>query len=107
MKKLLCIALIAIFFTQCKSDQGWTASEKEKTIKTCMEGMEGKLNSTVAKNYCSCVLEQAMKKYKNYADLDKRGTEEEGRKMGMSCISELTPAMPKTPDTENNTDSIK
>ena len=65
-------------------------------MKTCMDGMEGKLNSTVAKNYCSCVLEQAMKKYKNYADLDRRGTEEEGRKMGMSCISELTPAMPQT-----------
>lgn len=107
MKKLLLLAMIAVCFTQCNSDKGWTASEKEKTMKTCMDGMEGKLDNTVAKNYCGCVLEQAMKKYKNYADLDKRGTEEEGRKMGMSCISELTPAMPKSTEPAEKTDDPK
>ena len=99
MKKLLIISAVVLFFSSCKSDSGWTAESKAKISKTCIDGMEGKVDTKVAKDYCDCVLEQAMKKYKNAEELDKKGTEEDGKSMGMNCISTLKPAMEK-PATE-------
>jgi len=93
MKKLLIISGIILFFSHCKSDSGWTDAQKDKFRKACTDGMEGKVDMTVGANYCNCVLEAAMKKYKNGSEMDKKGTEEEGRQMGMGCISTLAPAM--------------
>lgn len=106
MKKLLIISGIVIFFTHCKS-VGWTDAQKDKLRKSCTDPMEGKVDSKTATKYCDCVMEQAMKKYKNYDELDKKGTEEEGRQMGMNCIGELKPAMDKSAGGDNMTDSTK
>ena len=95
MKKLLIISGIVLFFTHCKSESGWSDAQKTKLTKACTDGLEGKVDSKVATNYCNCVLEQAMKKYKTSEELDKKGTEEEGKQMGMNCIGELKPAMDK------------
>ena len=91
MKKLLIISGIVLFFSSCKSDSGWTDAQKDKLRKTCTDGMEGKIDMKTATKYCDCVTEQAVKKYKSYEDLDKKGTEEEGKQMGMNCIGTLKP----------------
>lgn len=95
MKKLLIISGVVLFFASCKSDSGWTDESKAKIRKTCTDGMGGRVDEKVATAYCDCILEQAMKKYKNAEELDKKGTEDEGRSMGMNCISTLKPAMEK------------
>ena len=107
MKKLLIISMIVLFFSLCKSDSGWTEAQKDKLRKTCTDPMEGKVDSKAATKYCDCVIEQAVKKYKSYDDLDKKGTEEEGRAMGMNCIGELKAAMPGGGGGENMSDSTK
>lgn len=89
MKKIFIAALIITCFSQCNQDSGWTTADKEKTSKTCMDGMKGITDESAGKRYCDCVMEQAMKKYKNMAEMDKKGTEADGRAMGMACASEL------------------
>jgi hypothetical protein len=106
MKKLLIASGIILFFGHCKSE-GWTDAQKDKLRKTCTDPMEGKIDLKTATKYCDCVIEQAMKKYKSYDELDKKGTEEEGRQMGMNCIGELKPGMDKGAGGENMTDSTK
>ena len=105
MKKLLIISGVVLFFSACNSDKGWNDESKAKIRKTCTDGMGGRVDEKVATAYCDCVLEQAMKKYKNAEELDKKGTEEEGRSMGMNCISTLKPAMDKPAETMTDTTS--
>jgi hypothetical protein len=89
MKKTILAVMIVIGFTQCNNDKGWTTADKEKATKTCTDGMEGTVDATTGKKYCDCVMEQAMKKYKNYNEMNTKGTEADGRAMGMACASEL------------------
>jgi len=107
MKKLLIISGIVLFFSSCKSDSGWTDAQKDKLRKTCTDPLEAKIDHDKATKYCDCVIEQAMKKYKNYDELDKKGTEEEGRTMGMNCIGTLKSGMDKPASDGNATDSTK
>ena len=106
MKKLIIISGVVLFFCSCKTE-GWTDAQKDKLRKTCTDPMEGKLDSKTATKYCDCVIEQAVKKYKSYEELDKKGTEEEGKAMGMNCLGELKPAMDKTEMDKPMTDSAQ
>ena len=73
----------------CTQDKGWTPSDKEKAVKMCTDQLDGKFDKKISKGYCDCVMEQAMKKYKNFADMDRKGTEADGRTMGLACAKEL------------------
>jgi hypothetical protein len=75
MKRVFLAAIIVVCFTQCNQDKGWSTADKEKATKTCTDGMEGTVDKAVGKKYCDCVMEQAMKKYKNLAEMDQKGTE--------------------------------
>jgi len=100
MKKIMLLPLIVLLFSQCKTDSGWTEAQKDKLRKGCTDGLAGTVEKNSAVKYCDCVVEQAMKKYKSSAEMDKNGTEEEGKKMGTACISELLPPGPKASSEE-------
>lgn len=88
MRQLLILVFTAILFANCNSNKGWSAADKQKGLKGCMDEVEGKVDNDVAKKYCNCALEKAMAKYPTYAAAEK-GTDEEGTKIAMSCAKEL------------------
>jgi hypothetical protein len=87
MKKIILSLIVITALCQCKS--GWTDAQKEKGSKACSDAMKGTVEEKVAKRYCDCVMDQAMKKYKNYDEMNTKGTEADGREMGMKCAGEL------------------
>lgn len=96
MKQLLILLLTITLFTACNNNKGprglngggWSAAEKQKGLKMCMDEVAGKVNDDLAKKYCSCVLEKAMEKYPTYAAAD-AGTEEDGMKLAQACAGTL------------------
>lgn len=73
--------------TDYKAD-GWTASDIRKMEEKCLESVDN--NQAIADKFCPCVIEKMQRKYSSYEDLDTRGTEEEGRRIGEECKSTIT-----------------
>lgn len=88
MKQLLLVLITVMTLAACNNG-GWSAAEKEKSTKACMNGIEGKVDEATAKRYCDCFVEKMMQKYPTYAQADKNGTFEEGIKIGQACAGEL------------------
>ena len=105
MKKIIFLAVIVFSFTACKP-KGWTESQKEQTKKGCLDGLAGKVDNDFASQYCSCMLDKVIKKYPSYSDLDKKGTNAEGKEIGLSCIAELK-LVPKPANDDSMSDSTK
>jgi hypothetical protein len=89
MKKILVIVGIALFFAGCNNSSGWSAADRQKGTKLCMDEVAGKADDATTKKYCNCFLEKMMQKYKTYAEADKNGTEADGTKMGEICLQEI------------------
>jgi hypothetical protein len=89
MKKILVIVCIAFLVTNCNNNSGWSAADRDKGMKSCLDGVAGKVDDATAKQYCSCVLGKIMPKYKTYDEADKALTEEDGRKVGLECTQEI------------------
>jgi hypothetical protein len=88
MKQLLIIATIIVLFINCNNSSGssgWSAPDRQRGLKECMNEVEGKVDEAVAKKYCGCVLDKAMKKYATYAEAEK-GTEAEGTELAKACL---------------------
>ena len=105
MKKIIFLVAVVLSFTACKP-KGWTESQKDQTKKGCLDGLAGKVDKDFASQYCSCMLDKVIKKYPNYEDLDKKGTEAEGKEIGLSCITELK-LVPKSANGADMSDSTK
>jgi hypothetical protein len=89
MKHLMTLLFAVILFANCNNNKGWTADEMQKSLKLCMDGVEGKLADKEAKKFCSCLMEKATRKYPTYEAADKAITNEEGKMMGQACVKEL------------------
>jgi hypothetical protein len=88
MKQLMIVAFILALFTNCNNSGGltakWSSEDRQKGLKSCIDGAEGQLDEATVKKLCNCALEKAMKKYKTYDEAD-AAPEEEKEQWGLSC----------------------
>lgn len=63
--------------------------DRQKGVRMCMDEIGGKMDDATAKKYCSCVLDKSMQKYRSLEELNNKGTAEDGKKMGESCLREF------------------
>ena len=95
MKKLLIIVCIATLFINCNNNGGlggggWSAAEKQKGLKACMDQIEGQLDNATAKKFCNCALEKAMKKWKTYAESETVPDDDPAaNEIGRSCMTAI------------------
>jgi hypothetical protein len=106
MKQLLLACLVILAFSNCNNTAGgWTSQERQKAMSGCIESATtaggGNLDENAVKNYCSCILEKAMKKYPTYAQAEK-GSEQDGLKLASDCKEALTGGGNTTGDDDNN-----
>ncbi len=82
------VICIVAFFTNCNNSGGsWSVADQQKGLQTCMGQIEGKLDNATAKKFCSCALEKAMKKWKNYAESEAAPDDDPaGVEIGNSCM---------------------
>lgn len=91
MKKIILSLFVVAALASCNSGGGWTADQKDKLRKPCVDGLGGAIEEKAAKKYCDCVVDEAVKKYSSYSEMEKKGSEEAGKELGMKCIGELMP----------------
>jgi hypothetical protein len=87
MKKISVLSILLFTIMACNNQNrtaGWTSKEEDNWLKLCTD--EVGTNHPNPKEYCSCVLGKIEKKYKTYAEANRKGTVEEGRQMGLECI---------------------
>lgn len=89
MRQISLMLIAAMVMASCNNSAGWTTEQKEKSRKTCIDEVAGKFDDSIVKKYCDCFVEKMIQKYPSYAEADKKGTQEEGMKMGEACIAEL------------------
>jgi hypothetical protein len=53
----------------------WTREDENEFLRDCREESGNEVVQERLNDFCSCMLEQARKNYKNYAELDKSNTE--------------------------------
>lgn len=58
----------------------WTKEDEDKWMNTCAQGGS-------QRDLCFCVLQKLEKKYANYQEADRMGSQEEGRQMAQECIN--------------------
>jgi hypothetical protein len=68
---------------------GWTKSDENSWLNQCVGPLTEKLGENDAKRYCNCMLETLEDKYKDYKELDKYGTYDEGVSIGRKCMKKL------------------
>jgi len=72
------------------NDTSWTEAMKEKYRNAMLTGsIIENLGEENAKKYASCVVEKLVLKYFSPAEVELFGTEEDGKQLGTSCITEL------------------
>jgi len=89
MKLLFILFFTIIFFAGCDNNNGWPLADRQKGMKLCMDQTEAKLGENDSKKFCGCLMTKTMNKYPTYEAADKTITDEEGKKMGQSCLKEL------------------
>lgn len=75
-------------FSACNNSSGWSAAEQQKSLQECVQATGGKLDEALAKKYCSCVLDKAMKKFKTYKEAE-GSSEADGMALAQACMSVL------------------
>lgn len=73
--------------TDYSDNEGWSAADIRKFNQMCLSSVKN--DQDLADKFCPCVLEKMQKKYSSYEDLDTRGTEAEGKRIGEECRDEL------------------
>lgn len=69
--------------TDYTESEGWSAADIRKMNQECLKSVDN--NEEVANAFCPCVIEKLQKKYSSYDDLNTRGTEAEGKRIGEEC----------------------
>ncbi len=73
--------------TDFNDNESWSAADIRKFNNLCLQSVKN--DEELADKFCPCVLEKMQKKYSSYEDLDTRGTEAEGKRIGEECRDEL------------------
>jgi len=92
MKKMILALCIISLISSCeRSRKGhWTDSDKNKFNNECQKELRSVIDDkSIRKRFCDCTLEKVEDKYDSYNDLDKRGTEEAGEKLGRECATSM------------------
>lgn len=87
-------------------NKSWSAADVGTFNQQCRDAMSKKgLTDDQLNQVCSCVLEKMEKKYSNMAELDAKGTEEEGREAGQACMTLVTNTTGNN-NTNNNNSNV-
>ena len=80
------------------SREKWSAADVSTFNRECEKTLKGKdLTDDQKDEICSCLLGKFQDKYSSYDELDRKGTEEEGKAAGEACMTGIT----KTSDDDN------
>ncbi len=70
-----------------KTTSNWSAADISSFNAQCLTTVNN--NEEVAKDFCPCLLEKFQAKYSSLAEMDRNGTEEEGKKAGEECMTAI------------------
>jgi hypothetical protein len=73
--------------TNFSSNGDWSDADIRSFNKQCLESMDN--NEEVANKVCPCALEKFKEKYSSLAEMDKKSTEAEGKRIGEECVAEV------------------
>ena len=77
----------------------WTSGDVSDFNRECRKSLDGKgLSDKQMDEVCDCLLGKFEGKYDTYAEMDRKGTYEEGKQAGEECMKSMT-----TVSTEDNT----
>jgi len=69
---------------------GWTAADRDTWATQCSQSLAGQNWTEVAeKGYCDCVREKLEQKYASFAEMNAKGTYEDGVEFGKQCTDFL------------------
>lgn len=74
--------------TDYNDNDGWSKADIRLMNEKCLESLDN--DEEKARLFCPCMLEKVQRKFSSYNDLDSRGTEAEGRRMGEECKTAIT-----------------
>jgi hypothetical protein len=88
-------------------DSKWTSGDISDFNRECKKSLDGKgLSDKQMDEVCECLLEKFEGKYDTYAEMDRKGTYEEGKQAGEECMKSMT-TVNKEDNTGNWTETDK
>jgi hypothetical protein len=84
--------------TTYTESEGWSAADVKSFNAQCLQSMEN--DEDLARKVCPCALEKFQQKYSSLAEMDKKSTEAEGKRIGEECVAGM-----KTNNNNGNTNS--
>ncbi|HJW17116.1 MAG TPA: hypothetical protein VJ499_08345 [Flavisolibacter sp.] len=81
--KLIIIIVASVLFYSCS--EGWTKADEQQFTGGCLKGAFKDMDSTKARSYCDCMLQQLKKRYPNASDLKYVKTDTAIYSLGKQC----------------------
>lgn len=89
MRKLIFALGATLIFISCENKGGkWSQADEQQWMQVCT-GQANNMDAATSKNYCSCMMEKLEQKYTSYADMNQKGTYEDGVTLGKACLQSI------------------